>query len=102
MNWLLASIEAHPFGWTIGGLMVFTGAVGSMPQLPAAGVKIDWVRFFYQWAYDFAHIMSNQFQKLADEKLKRSGFTLPSPSQEVTVAKEVKTTETTAVSVAQS
>lgn len=99
MNWLLASIEAHPFGWSIGGLMVFTGGVGSMPQLPAAGVKIDWIRFFYQWAYDFMHIMSNQFQKLADEKLKRTGFALP--ASETTVAQTTTTKETTAVSVSQ-
>lgn len=104
MNWLWASIEAHPFGWSIGGLMVFTGVVGSMPPIPQVGVKVDWFRFLYQWAYDFLHIMSNQFQKLADEKLKARGVgVLSLPGQETAAVQKTTTTqETTAVSVAQS
>lgn len=103
MNWLLASIEAHPWGWSIGAFLFFTAGVASMPPLPPKGEKIEWFRFFYQWFYDFAHIMSNQVSKLFDEKLKARGVGLALPNAETAAVQRTTTTqETTAVSVAQS
>lgn len=52
MDWLLASIHAHPTAWALGTFWVASNAVSAMPT-PAAGSNS-----FYRWAFDFLHLLS--------------------------------------------
>ena len=56
-NYIWASITAHPTSWMFGAAYVFTALINS---LPAPGSTGSTKALFYQWTYDFFHVLTHR------------------------------------------
>lgn len=58
MDWLLASIHAHPTAWALGTFWVTSNAVSAMPSPTATSGN------FYRWSFDFLHLLSANVMRI--------------------------------------
>jgi hypothetical protein len=82
MDWLLASIHAHPTYWVMGAYIVFSNAVSAMPMPDNTSSK------FYGWAFKFANGLSSNISRAQAGKIPGTTDVMPLPGAQDVVAKQ--------------
>lgn len=82
MNWLQASIQAHPTYWTMAVYIVFSNAVSAMPMPDSTSSK------FYGWAFKFMNGLSSNISRANAGKIPGTTDVMPLPGAQDAVNKQ--------------
>jgi hypothetical protein len=82
MNWLSASIQAHPTYWTMGSYIVFSNFISALPMPDTTSSKL------YGFFFKFANGLGSNFSRAFAGKIPGTQDVMPLPGAQDAVNKQ--------------
>jgi hypothetical protein len=82
MNWLIASINAHPTYWTLGAYIVASNFIGSLPMPDTTSSK------FYGFLFKFMNGLGANLSRAFAGKIPGTSDVMPLPGAQDDVTKQ--------------